>query len=877
VLDIPHIQTTLLSKYNQTTREMAFSGDWGRGRECSGSLYADDFYGYFPYEFWNGDTLNIPGLVNEKLLANTTGVLAERGDYPRVTQSNYKVSCDNRDDGKGEKFIVHAPNGNKYTFGELRLVITSPLRKSKYDIKERYHAFMLVTKVEDKFGNVVHYNYNERSQLKSIASSDGRLIEVFYDDADFHIDRIVANDKTWTYKYEEYIPNQSTLTRVTRPDGSQWKLALGHFGNYTPVQSQGDNQYDSCEPVINQEGRTGTVEHPNGTVGEFHIKGRVFGRSNVKRVVNHIKQKDFARRCFTAASIASKKLTGPGQESTLEWIYTYSKEKGSWLADDNESGTPIEVYSLSGSSPLSVNKRDHRKLSVVSPDGSKTVYYHNRDSSSFKDGKLVLTEQYAKDGSTILQRNASFYEAGREYGQAQLQYDNNLIHNIVSRLTKTTIESFDGSRDTLYVTEYDNFGRFEKAEAVRQRYFHNGLKQREKTSNSEFYHNQEKWILNLPTKTWLSSPSESKTLVSQTDYNVYGSPQVVYQFGNKIYTNEYNDDGTLKKKIFNVKMLGSESYRYIDYGTIYHRGYPERIIVPTSKSSSLTKSIAIVANDDGQIASSTDFLGNKISYTYDPIGRLERIDYLSDAIEDTDIEYSTLTSNSGFTVLEAGMLHQKLTRGQYQKDTYFDSLLRPILVKEQDTSESDSVRYTYSTFNAYNKATFTGYPSDQVNTINGTFTEYDGLQRAVKTINSNASDNLVSTTDYLSDNTIRNTSPKGAITVTKFEAFGQPSYSQPLRIQSAENVETIISYNMFGSPLTVSQGGHTQYNTYDSENRLCLTTRQDVGSKRYGYSDIGELIWQQQGEHISANLTCQTNIPSNDYTAFSYDNLGQTL
>ena len=74
VLDIPHIQTTLLSKYNQTTREMVFSGDWGRGRECSGSLYADDFYGYLPYEFWNGDTLNIPGLVNEKLLANTTGV-----------------------------------------------------------------------------------------------------------------------------------------------------------------------------------------------------------------------------------------------------------------------------------------------------------------------------------------------------------------------------------------------------------------------------------------------------------------------------------------------------------------------------------------------------------------------------------------------------------------------------------------------------------------------------------------------------------------------------------------------------------------------------------------------------------------------------------
>jgi len=881
--DIPYIHTTLLSSYNKTTREIYYSGDWGNGRECSGSLFSDDFAGYQAYEYWNGDSINIPGAINEKLLFNSTGNLAERGTYPRVTQSNYKVSCAARDDGLGEKFIVHAPNGNKYTFDQLRLVMTSPLSKRKGQYNNRYQAFMLVSKVEDKFGNYVNYLYNDNGQLKSIDSNDNRSIELIYDDNDdFFVDRVVANGKTWQYNYETYNGHEKTLSEVIRPDGSKWQYDLGEFGFYSPKQTNYDqNQYDNCSSIDSNTTKVGTITHPNGAKGEFHIKGRVFGRSNVPRVVNHITQKDFARRCFTAASITKKKLTIPGSDKVLEWNYSYSDYNGQWLADKDAANARLRNFSLSNSPQITIDKLNHRKLSVVTPDGSRTDYYHNRDFSSFKDGKLILTDQFDVDGTTLLQRATSFYEEGRQYGDAQLQYENNQTHNVVSRLVKSTIEQYSGSEKTLYTTEYSNFGRYEKAKTTRQVYSHNNIAQRQKTSEQSYTHDVNKWILNLPSQSWLSSPSQAKTLVSETEYDLNGMPHIVYQFGKKIYTNQYNSDGTLRKKIFNVKMLGSESYRYIDYGTEYYRGYPTQITVPTSISSSLTKSISITANYDGQIASSTDFLGNTISYTYDSIGRLTKIDYASEAIEDTNFTYATLASNAGYAVLESDMFHQTVTRGQYQKDTYFDSLLRPVLVREEDTSDPDSVRYTYSEFNAYNKATFTSYPSNTVNISNGTFTEYDGLQRAIKTINSNASESLESTTEYLADNTIRNKSPKGAITITKFEAFGQPSFDKPLLIQNLltgdADVETALSYNMFGSPLTVSQGEYTQYNAYDSQNRLCVTTRQDVGSKRFGYSDIGELMWQQQGEHITANLTCQTSTPSSDYTAFSYDNLGQTL
>lgn len=68
MLDIPHIHTTLLKN------KFRYSGAWGQGRECSGELnpgeIADFGSTFMSFEYWNGDTLSIPGQVNEKLLKN---------------------------------------------------------------------------------------------------------------------------------------------------------------------------------------------------------------------------------------------------------------------------------------------------------------------------------------------------------------------------------------------------------------------------------------------------------------------------------------------------------------------------------------------------------------------------------------------------------------------------------------------------------------------------------------------------------------------------------------------------------------------------------------------------------------------------------------
>jgi len=322
-LDLPYIHTTLLSNYNRTTKVTRYSGSWGNGQECSGGLNPDFFLGFEPSEFWNGDTLNIPGLINEKLLSNN-GTLASRRAYSRVTQSNYKVACSAREDGLGEKFIVSAPNGKTYTFAQLRLVGTSPLSKRKGDYKRRFQAFMMVTKIEDHLGNFVDYIYNDNGQLRLIQSKDGRQIEITYNHSNhFYIDKITANGRSWQYDYDE-----DSLINVTRPDGKQWSIDLARFGKYTAQMHPGDSEMDGCTAAKHGENFIGTITHPNGTTGKFQIDGTRFGRGKVHRIYDPRKQKDYIRRCFAAASLVKKTLIIPGVAKELVWNYDYSELVG---------------------------------------------------------------------------------------------------------------------------------------------------------------------------------------------------------------------------------------------------------------------------------------------------------------------------------------------------------------------------------------------------------------------------------------------------------------------------------------------------------------------------------------------------------------------
>lgn len=114
-LDIPRIHTTLLY-FNKN-----YAGGWGDGYACSNSflnpgIFDDRTTSYSSYQYWNGDTLNVPGHVNDKLMLPTSNLLDLGGNtagITRVTKSNWRIKCEDRLDANGvreyEGFKAYAP------------------------------------------------------------------------------------------------------------------------------------------------------------------------------------------------------------------------------------------------------------------------------------------------------------------------------------------------------------------------------------------------------------------------------------------------------------------------------------------------------------------------------------------------------------------------------------------------------------------------------------------------------------------------------------------------------------------------------------------------------------------------------------------------
>jgi YD repeat-containing protein len=204
-LDLPHIHSTFLDFGNTST-----SGwHWNNGNACSGPLTPGlEFSGVNEavqtYQYWNGDTLNIPGRVNDKLLLPANNIIDLGGNttgITRVTRSNWRLKCLPMTAPNGatyEGFKAYAPNGSVYTFDALRLREGVPYSTANYGL-QRYQAYLMVSNITDRFGNTVDYTYDASSRLTRIQASDGREITLGYSGNLKDIRSVAANGRVWTY------------------------------------------------------------------------------------------------------------------------------------------------------------------------------------------------------------------------------------------------------------------------------------------------------------------------------------------------------------------------------------------------------------------------------------------------------------------------------------------------------------------------------------------------------------------------------------------------------------------------------------------------------------------------------------------------------
>lgn len=208
-----------------------------------------------------------------------------------VTTCHWMITCgvatdDPVNDPGGEGFLAVAPEGTRHWFTHLayrwaptmvRPIGTGPLGLRSVEAHPtlalddrlvRRQASMLVTRIEDRFGNSLTYSYSG-NRLIAITASDGRRLDVGYLTGTDRIGTVSVTAasgpvRTWSYQYSTALT--PLLSKVILPDGSAWSYTLD--GLRTGEIRLGAGSCDSLG-LLSTNAPSGSMVHPSGLAATF--------------------------------------------------------------------------------------------------------------------------------------------------------------------------------------------------------------------------------------------------------------------------------------------------------------------------------------------------------------------------------------------------------------------------------------------------------------------------------------------------------------------------------------------------------------------------------------------------------------------------------
>ena len=268
--------------------------------------------------------------------------------FPALTMSNWQIGClpSTANGEPGEAYLAIAPDGTKYWLNYLVDAQASSIIEDDPDANRIHRRFatMMVTRIEDRFGNWVQYNYTGR-HLQSITAKDGRRVSIAWNSAFPVIDSITvmpgaARAQVWRYSYTFFgTPGiqSAQLTRVQLPDGSAW----GFSGTLTQAGTPQNMRLTGCDIrrgdqlTLDEPTVTATVTSPSGAVGTFvrspAWRGRSYVVSTCKRTPNSMGD-ETKPAIFGAYVLTQRTISGLGL-TPRTWTYSYPVAQASTTAD----------------------------------------------------------------------------------------------------------------------------------------------------------------------------------------------------------------------------------------------------------------------------------------------------------------------------------------------------------------------------------------------------------------------------------------------------------------------------------------------------------------------------------------------------------------
>ncbi len=839
-----------------------------------------------PQKFWSGTKITVPGQVSSDILLTTTTSQNNTTQAARwTTKDHWLLTClATITNGSGEGFLATSPDGTKYYFNRMivragndrysKLVIGSyqDVFTGTTIIKKmtRGRFYLVATKVEDRFGNYVNYNYDSNNKLTSIAANDGRTISFTYNGSNV-LTSATAHGKTWTYAYDA----AGKFVSATLPDASKWEYAqTGVFFRGSDPKSEDPPSGVYCNngvAYVTQDltyipGSTTAqlvVKHPSGATGTFN-----FTATQHYNPWEATCAYESPRPLQYIDALVSKKITGPGLVDQV-WSYNYDV-----LTDIYQTETQCQQ----GACPATQATR------VTQPDGTLLTFNFKLNGHHAERGQT--THETTSKNQVELKRTTYTNVAAdapnqgfntqvgiNPLGHIKLYTGN--YYRISPATSSTEYELPSKQKDIIqdgvtFTWKANSFDAFARANSVS---LSNSLNPGVvKTDTYVYKYDTAKWVLGqLETSTNANTGEQ----VSRSEFDVTTVlPIRLYEFNSLKETLTYNADGTMAS----VKNANNNTTSFASY----KRGIPQTITNPDSTF------VSAVVNDFGKLTSISNELGFATGFGYDAMNRLSSITPpAGDTVAWAGATQTFAINTVAAYGLPAGHWKQTISKGNYRKEIYFNARWQPVVTREYDNSNiAGTQRFTRMAYDTTGRTVFTSYPGTTDALTTGVRTEYDALGRVTKTIQDSELGPLNTTTEYLAGFQKRVTNPRGFATTTSFNVWDSPDDSRPEIIVAPEGITTTILRNTFGKTLEVTRSGvwngsplsSTRKYVYDNEQRLCKRIEPETGATIIDYDAVDNLAWSVQGSALTSASSCdRASVAAADKTVRSYNVMNRLL
>lgn len=787
-------------------------------------------HGFSSFDYWHGMTLHLPDGDQTMLIPSATVPRPTAGGpYYWNTNKDWWLACLSGIPGGGEGFVAIAPDGTKYWFNNMVSVGAPDVTATEnVDGQPQTWRFTLarseyrlyLTKVQDRFGNEVLYNWTG-ARLDGITSNDGRQVTINRQ-ANGLISSI--SDGTRTTEYGYVLVNSAfwSLKTVTvrNPDPSvplsdpakiveAWEYGFENLhglvlpevecfsANLTIAQGW-DCYGNNADTGLSY---TAYVKHPSGARVDFTFK-------------QHFQFSDSApSKGYYPLSLTSKTISGPGLVAST-WSYGFLPSRQATRTACMAGTCPARIVTDEVAPDGSLVRRVFGAVRQQDESLLQAELYGAASSSHSNGGSPAISCSARWGCSTVIGEVSPvsgtvpvFY---REMDYRYVPIGNNLGYEAVvgwdpisgygdtfsstGRFPiKTRIQTLQGATFSSDTTSFNAFAQ--PAAITRSSGGLSGpVASYTRTESRTYRSDLARWVIGLPDTVTSAGKIANHTFYDDTLL----LPIRTEVFGAQQEALAYNANGTLASL--------TDGNGKVTTASDWYRGMPRSVGFPTLAS------MSAIINPDGSIASVTNEVTSQYNYSYDTVGRLKRITYPVDspAWNVTDLEFKRIDyAEYG---LPADHWRQTVKTGNGQVSTFFDGRWQPVLTLTEDLSNAGTKSFVAKRFDGMGRLVFTSYPVASANVgdaLLGVTTQYDVLGRAIRSIQDAEPEvgPIVTATDYLTGFVTRVTNPRGYATTTKFQVYDSPSEEFPVRIDAPEGVVTQITRDAYGKPLQVTRSG----------------------------------------------------------------------